>query len=251
MIPARIFQTWKSKTEFPANFAQWSATFKQHNPAFEHELWDDADNRNFIRTRFPWFLPTYDAYPAEIYRADAVRYFYLYCFGGIYADMDVECLKPLDDLLPLGGVVLGQMGPDPDFPHSLPNAIMASAPRQRLWLLALGLLPYFAQVQRKVEFTAGPVFLKSVVDLYRANDPLWADSVIASVAQILNLDLQPSEERTNITILPSRRWYAVDWTDPIHLRLREDVLAGKPLDAATKAWLFKDAWMVTYWTHTW
>lgn len=252
MIPARIFQTWKSKTDLPENFSVWSQTFRRYNPSFEHQIWDDADNRAFIRDNFPWFLPLYDRYPAEIFRADVVRYFYLYWHGGIYADMDVECLRPLDGLLAMSDVVLGRMGGDPQFPHSIPNAIMASEPGHEFWLLAIGLLPYFAHYYgSKVEFATGPVFLKSVVDLYLADDPLWAQAVIASVAEMLSDSRKPRPARTRITLLPSREWYALDWSDPIHDRLRLDVLGGSLLDEATKHKLFANASMVTYWSHSW
>jgi mannosyltransferase OCH1-like enzyme len=117
---------------------------------------DDADNRAFIGREFAWFLATYDTYPAEIYRADAVRYFYLYLHGGIYADMDTECLRPLDALTQRPGVVLGRMGSDEDFPHAVPNAIMASAPRCEFWLLVMALLLHLARYQGRPEQVTGP-----------------------------------------------------------------------------------------------
>jgi mannosyltransferase OCH1-like enzyme len=67
---------------------------KIRNANFEHFLWDDFDNRQFIADYYPWFLAIYHAYPREIYRADAVRYFFMYQFGGVYLDMDTECLEP-------------------------------------------------------------------------------------------------------------------------------------------------------------
>ncbi|MGH7046836.1 MAG: glycosyltransferase, partial [Stellaceae bacterium] len=106
-IPRSIFQTWKSKTDIPAKFSHWQSTFDRINPDFRHIVWDDDDNRQFIASYYEWFLPIYDSYPREIYRVDAVRYFYLYTFGGIYADMDTECLRPLAPLLGRGDVLLG------------------------------------------------------------------------------------------------------------------------------------------------
>jgi hypothetical protein len=38
--------------------------------------------------RYPWFLETFDGYPYPIQRADAIRYFVLHHFGGIYIDLD-------------------------------------------------------------------------------------------------------------------------------------------------------------------
>jgi mannosyltransferase OCH1-like enzyme len=39
-------------------------------------------------SRYPWFLETFDGYPYPIQRADAIRYFVLHHFGGIYIDLD-------------------------------------------------------------------------------------------------------------------------------------------------------------------
>ena len=137
IIPKRIFQTWKSKTALPENFAYWRSTFIDKNPGYHFDLWDDADNRAFIAGHFKWFLPVYDNYPAEIYRADIIRYFYLYVFGGLYADLDTQCVKALDNVLDRSGVVLGRMGTDPTFVHSIPNAVMASSPREEFWLYVI------------------------------------------------------------------------------------------------------------------
>ncbi len=38
--------------------------------------------------RYPWFLDTWDAYPFDIERADAIRYFALAHYGGVYLDLD-------------------------------------------------------------------------------------------------------------------------------------------------------------------
>lgn len=52
------------------------------------QLWTDADAREFIEKEYPWFLETFDGYPFNIQRADSIRYFVLYHFGGIYIDLD-------------------------------------------------------------------------------------------------------------------------------------------------------------------
>ncbi|HZP06534.1 MAG TPA: FkbM family methyltransferase [Terracidiphilus sp.] len=250
-IPARIFQTWKTKKALPAPYDVWSQTFKSQNPDFTWELWDDNDNRNFIQTKFPWFLKTYDSYRAEIYRADVVRYFYLYTFGGIYADLDTECLRPLSPLLNRADVILGRMGPSEAFAHSIPNAIMASKPKQEFWLLVISLLLQFSQNDARPELLTGPVLLKSAFDLYTAKDPLWVRLAIDSIRARLSPEQQPLQGPSKIELLSSRQWFPIDWSDPIHQLLRTNVLTGKLLDDAAKAALFPEAWMVTYWSHSW
>jgi len=46
-----------------------------------------------IGVRYPWFLETWDSYPFPIERADAIRYFALVHYGGIYIDLDDVRLK--------------------------------------------------------------------------------------------------------------------------------------------------------------
>jgi hypothetical protein len=136
-FPPVIFQTWKSRSVIPGNYRHWRQTFVDTNPDCRVLLWDDADNRAFIADRFAWALPVYDSYPQEIFRADAVRFFFLLEFGGLYADMDTECLRPIRPSASTGAVVLCRMGGNPDFAHAIPNAIMASRPSQIFWLFAI------------------------------------------------------------------------------------------------------------------
>lgn len=51
-------------------------------------MWTDAKSRELIATEYPWFLNTFDNYSQPIQRADAIRYFVLNHFGGIYIDLD-------------------------------------------------------------------------------------------------------------------------------------------------------------------
>jgi len=62
-------------------------------------LWTDVSSRRFIAEYYPWFLDTFDMYVYPIQRADAIRYFVLHHYGGVYMDLDVGCRRPMDRLL--------------------------------------------------------------------------------------------------------------------------------------------------------
>lgn len=62
-------------------------------------------SREFIALHYSWFLPTFDGYRYPIQRADAIRYFVLHYYGGIYLDLDVGCLKRVDPLLSYGVIL--------------------------------------------------------------------------------------------------------------------------------------------------
>src|SRR5947209_7161400 len=97
-IPRIIHQTWKDE-QIPVAFRDMVATWKQHHPQWEYRLWTDTANREFIQSHYPEFLTFYDLYPSHIQRVDAFRYLLLYTFGGVYVDLDFECLLPLEELL--------------------------------------------------------------------------------------------------------------------------------------------------------
>ena len=51
-----------------------------------------------------WARGSYDGYDIHIKRVDAVRYFYLYHYGGVYLDLDQLCLRELEKTPLLPGV---------------------------------------------------------------------------------------------------------------------------------------------------
>ena len=53
----------------------------------EFKLWSDASSRAFIAEKYPWFLQNFDGYPYPIQRADAIRYFVLHHYGGVYLEI--------------------------------------------------------------------------------------------------------------------------------------------------------------------
>ena len=62
-------------------------------------LWDDRANEEFVREHFADYFNTWASFDKNIKRLDSIRYMWMFVFGGIYADLDMECLQPLDGLL--------------------------------------------------------------------------------------------------------------------------------------------------------
>ena len=136
-IPRIIHQTWKDDN-IPPRFQPYVQSWKHHHPGWEYMLWTDEDNRALIEQYYPQHLRMYDSFRSKIQRVDAARYFILHRFGGVYADLDFECLRPLDAALECGGCVLGQ---EPTVhardvyraPSVVSNALMASSPEHPVW----------------------------------------------------------------------------------------------------------------------
>jgi len=140
-IPKILHQTWKNAT-LPPDLVTLQRTWQSHHPDWTYYLWTDVDNREFLRRHYPWFLPIYDSYPEPIMRVDAVRCFILYHFGGVYVDLDFECLRPMEPLLADQQVVFGLEPPahlELHFPKErglqqiVCNAWMASVPGHPFW----------------------------------------------------------------------------------------------------------------------
>lgn len=131
MIPKIIHQTWKTE-RLPAWARRLYASWSTHNPDYQHWLWTDQDLRALIETDFPWFLDTYDSFPLTIQRVDAARYFILYKYGGVYADLDFECYKSLDDFTESDDSII--LSKSSNIGSVVTNALMMSAPGQEFWL---------------------------------------------------------------------------------------------------------------------
>lgn len=60
------------------------------------QLWSSAESREFLQREYSWFLPIYDSYRHPVQRVDALKYFIMRHYGGIYVDMDnVSAQLPL------------------------------------------------------------------------------------------------------------------------------------------------------------
>lgn len=84
-----IHQTYKT-TDLPEDWKDTPRHWQEAHPDWEYKFWTDKSARDFIEKEYPWFLESFDSYIHPIQRADAIRYFALYHFGGIYADMDLQ-----------------------------------------------------------------------------------------------------------------------------------------------------------------
>jgi mannosyltransferase OCH1-like enzyme len=255
MIPNIIHQTWKSKTELPDNFLAWRNSFIELNPNFTINLHDDLDNRNLLIKHLPQLLSVYDNFPREIFRVDFIRAIYLFFYGGIYADMDVQCLKSLDRYLSLSGVYLAKMGEQEDFPHSIPNAMMASSKGCGFWLfyiLKMVELSYTPYTENSPEYITGPVVLKNCALEFNSN----IEKCKQVITEFINQHEIPLDvlimDFSLVNIMEPNVWFPLNWNDDEHLEIRKKVLSNELFPNRHEALiLFPGSEAITYWTHTW
>lgn len=137
MIPRIIHQTWKTG-DIPEHLREFQSSWLKHHPGWEYMFWSDADNERLIAEHYPEFIAHYRRASPAILKVDLVRMAYLHRFGGIYADLDFEALKPLDPLLTSGRIVIGRelngIGRTMRGHDFVINALIASPSGHPLWL---------------------------------------------------------------------------------------------------------------------
>lgn len=181
-IPLCIHQTAKVFSNAPP-YGSWMGSWLLHcghDNGWRHSFTNDADNRRFIVDKYPWFLSTYDAYPENIMRVDAFRYFLLHHYGGVYVDMDFECLTPIDALLKNRSLLLGEEPKEhvdylvtqqykknyaPLPPLIVCNAFMASIAGHPFWETVFSVLLERAQEPDTI-FATGPLMLSHAWESY-------------------------------------------------------------------------------------
>lgn len=218
-IPRIIHQTWKT-ADVPARWRAWQASWQHQHPQWEYRLWTDADNRALVQRHYPWFIREFDAYDAPIKRADAARYLIMHRYGGVYADLDFECLRPLGPLLAPHQLVLGAE------PHEhadirlvrasgqatiVGNAFIASVPGHPFWTHLFRALLFAAHEPSPLDAT-GPLLLTRAYFSYPAVD----DTCLLDAPLVYPLSKRASWQRASAssavqTPIPDAAWAVHHW----------------------------------------
>ncbi|MEW5304971.1 MAG: hypothetical protein WDW36_007544 [Sanguina aurantia] len=198
-----------------------------------------------VTRHFPWLLQAFNRFPHKIMRADFARFLYMSKYGGVYVDLDSECLRPLDSLLPsIAGAALGRMSDNPDL-HAIPNAFFASEPAHPFWDFCIA-----TSLQR----SSGPHIKRAP---YTMTAP---EHVTGPAALQVALDAFVRNGRgvgRTVTLLPPGVVYPIDWglekSEPwVSACIARRV--GRFDGAVCKEWLrekWPDAYMATYWARSW
>lgn len=170
VIPKKIMQTWKT-TELPDKWKPSQASIFKFMPDYEYTLMTDEMNRAFVEKHFPDLLETYDNFPYPIQRADAIRYCWLYIYGGIYIDCDFELLGSLEEMFRVKNMSLEAtifFVPSSNVPSVVTNSMMGSIANHPFWLEMIEEMkkpPTFSQIEKHllVMNTTGPMSLNRVL----------------------------------------------------------------------------------------
>lgn len=218
-IPKIIHQTWKDEN-IPNELKQFQLSWKNHHRDWEYKFWTDDDLEEFIKTNYREFYSFYCNYPHQIQRVDAARYFIMYHFGGIYADLDMQCLVPFDTLIQqYTGVVLGEENQmHHDSKMRIGNAIIISEPHA----------PFWEHVFRELMGRAGE------------SDPESVGSTLVTTGPSMLHEVY-RKHSDGVHVMKSNIFYPKPWSLPSK---------DTPLALASRS-DFPRSWSVHHWAGTW
>lgn len=164
LIPKIIHQTYKTE-DIPEHWKEGRQKCLDLHPDYKYILWTDEMAYEFIKEEYPWFLDTFENYKYPIERADAIRYFILSHYGGVYIDLDDGCERKLDPLLAFPAFLRKTS------PLGVSNDVMGSVPRHPFFLKALKSLKHYDKYwfipYMTIMGSTGPLFLSVVWKQYK------------------------------------------------------------------------------------
>lgn len=171
MIPGFIHQTWRD-LNIPEPLA-WPESWKRLNPGWEYRLWTDDDLLSLVQNYYPELEALFMSYPRAVQRADLGRYLILHHCGGVYADLDTECLSPLDPIAHETRVILAEEPVEHRYQsHPLGldrllfNGVMASPQGHPFWRHVMAMLLRCRHAGANVLESTGPLALTGAVESY-------------------------------------------------------------------------------------
>lgn len=97
MIPKRIIFTIANNLE--EKHKPFLQSFIDFNPEYEIMIFNNQQQNDFIKKNYFEFYEGFSKLPKFIQKSDFFRLAAVHYYGGIYCDIDIECIKSLDSLL--------------------------------------------------------------------------------------------------------------------------------------------------------
>lgn len=122
-IPKIIHQIWVGPKPQPEEAARFTASWREHHPGWEMHLWTDENVPQDLLNQ-----GIYEETSNLSQKADILKHELMNRFGGVYVDIDFECLRNIEPLLAgvsyfygeelPGRPALGILGSTPGHPFS-------------------------------------------------------------------------------------------------------------------------------------
>lgn len=83
---------------FPELFSNCMQRIKSMHPSWDIYLHNEQNAQEILEKHLPQYIEAYNAFQYNIQKVDFIRIAFLFIYGGFYMDLDILCLKPLDEL---------------------------------------------------------------------------------------------------------------------------------------------------------
>lgn len=158
LIPKKIHWIWLG-SPLPEIYTSNIQSWIDKNPGWEYKIWTDADVEDFQLINKNLF----DAIPNYGAKSDIWRYEILERFGGLYVDIDQECLQAFTPLHHTYHFYTGLQPLDTGRLHS-GISIIGSMPHHPILKKCIEQLPHYQQ-EPEVIIKTGPLFFTDMLFL--------------------------------------------------------------------------------------
>ncbi|XP_064648493.1 uncharacterized protein LOC135500774 [Lineus longissimus] len=178
-IPDIIHLYWPME-EIPADVVPWIRKWRKTNQDYEVWFWTDDAVRQVLARSNPKFLQTFDHFSQKTQqRSLTLRYFLLYTFGGVFADLDIEPLASLEPVLLSKQCIFAEEHPV----HKIAkwqhlktpviDSIMACKPKHQFFKFAVDKI----STSRKQDYT-GTELLTDLLKAYRDSNGTESSTIV-------------------------------------------------------------------------
>lgn len=163
-IPKIVHHIWfQGEDKIPQELNRLRQTWRNSfGKEYLFYLWDEKSIDFLMRQKYSWFYKSWKSLPYMIQKIDSAKLFILDHMGGIYIDMDMECISPIKYLLLDYKLVFSEhdsnyalrfiakdLGMEGFYKYYLNNAFIASIPQHPLIFQMLNRLPKTIQIPEK------------------------------------------------------------------------------------------------------
>lgn len=186
MIPKNIHQIWfQGENNIPDKYKENIITIKKYHTNWNYTLWTNDTIKNILSGDL---LNLYNNYVHMHQKIDFAKYVILFKFGGVYLDMDVKSLKPLDTLIDENknkDIIVSKT--NTNFFESIVacskfecinNGVIIASPNNKIlkhiinYCLSVGNCNSLLNKELCINITTGPLMFTKIINKYRNDSTL-------------------------------------------------------------------------------
>lgn len=162
-VPKILHQTgkdWNSLKPIHKEFYQECDKYYSTKNGWKHWFWNDSSINIFVKNHHTNLYKQFINLKPQIRRVDTVRYLWMYTYGGIYIDLDTECLR--DGTSFINGLYNDSIAYNGGYPEPF---FMMSSPQNPFWLFMVNEI-FNTWELSGVRDTTGPQGLQKTLKKY-------------------------------------------------------------------------------------